>query len=257
MIWVGFGLVLAGLLSVWLGAGVAHADWAVRQVELSSLAGQVEWLQAGSDTWQPAAVNQSVASGDKIRTGQDGQATLALDEGSTITLSPGSEFAIQTLSEEPESEHLQSIFGLWQGKLIATITPVVEGSVFQFETTAVTISVPAGGADPTLGITINPDGSVSVRSDDGPVDLIREGDNRMRARLETGEEALIEYDPATGVLRVTSIAGTFEVIGPDGNPITLASGDTVVFSGGAATFIPGTPPVQDVPVAETLGEPVT
>jgi hypothetical protein len=247
---------LAVLVGILLAADAAHADWAVRQVELSSLAGQVEWLQAGSETWQPAAVNQSLASGDKIRTGQDGQATLALDEGSTIQLTPGSEFAIQTLSEEPESEHLQSTFGLWQGKLIATITPVAEGSVFQFETTAVTISVPAGGADPTLVITINPDGSVSVRSDDGPVDLIREGDYKMHARLESGEEALVEFDPATGVLRVTSLTGTFEVIGPDEVPITLASGDSVVYSGGAATFIPGAPPVE-APAVEAIGEPVT
>jgi hypothetical protein len=110
----------------------------------------------------------------------------------------------------------------------------------------------------TLTITINQDASVLVRSDAGTIDLIREGDLRMRASLETGEEALIELDPATAVLRITNLSGIFEVIGPDNVPITLADGDSVVFSGsGAATFIPGTPPVRDVPALETIGEPVT
>ena len=67
---------------------------------------------------------------------------------------------------------------------------------------------------------------------------------------------LVEYDPGTGVLRVTSLSGSFDVTGPDDIPITLANGDTVVYSAGAATFIPGGAPV-DVPAAETLGEPVT
>jgi hypothetical protein len=98
---------------------------------------------------------------------------------------------------------------------------------------------------------------VAVASAEGTLELSREGDRRMRLTLDTGEEALVEYNASTGVLRVTSLSGTFDVVGPDDVLITLASGDTAVWSGGAATFIPGTPPVLDAPALETISEPVT
>jgi hypothetical protein len=223
-----------------------------RQAQLASLKGSVEWQQAGSDTWQPAAAGESLTRGDKLRTGVDGQASLSLEDGSSLALEPGSELTIQSLFEEVTGQS-ESIFGLWAGRLTATVAPVAEGSVFQFETPTATARV----VGTRLTITVNPDGSVSVASREGSVDLIREGDFRMRTRLGAGEEALVEFDAGTGVLRVTSLTGTFEVIGPDDIPITLADSDTVVYSGKAATFIPGTPSVTDVPVAETIGEPVT
>ena len=235
-----------------LGVNPASADRTPRQAQIASLEGTVEWQQAGSDTWQPATLELQLASGDKVRTGQDGQAGLSLDDGSSIALEPGSEFVIQSLSEDIIGQS-ESIFGLWAGKLTAQVMPISEGSVFQFETPTTTVNV----VGTTLTITINPDGSVTVKSDEGTLELSREGDNRMRLTLETGEQALVEYDPGTGVLRVTSVSGTFDVVGPDDVPITLASGDTAIWSGGAATFIPGTPPVGDAPAAETLGEPVT
>ena len=235
-----------------LGANLASADRTPRQAQLASLSGSVEWQQAGSDTWQPATLKLQLASGDKVRTGQDGQAGLSLDDGSRIALEPGSEFVIQALSEDVTGQS-ESIFGLWAGRLTAQVMPISEGSVFQFETPTTTVNV----VGTTLTITINPDGSVTVKSDEGTVELIREGDNRMRLTLETGEQALVEYDPGTGVLRVTSLSGTFDVTGPDDVPITLADGDTVVYRAGAATFIPGTPPVLDAPAVETISEPVT
>lgn len=234
-----------------LGVNPASADRTPRQAQLASLSGSVEWQQAGRGTWQPASAAQSLASGDKLRTSDDGRATLTLDEGSTITLEPGSEFVIQSLSEDVIGQS-ESIFGIWAGKLTATVTPVAEGSMFQFETPTTTVNV----VGTTLTITINPDGSVSVSSDEGDVELIREGDYRLHVELSSGEEALVEFDPATGVLRVTSQGGTFDVIGPDNVPITLATDDSVVYTGGAATFIPSIAPV-DVGPAETIGEPVT
>ncbi|MBI4004238.1 MAG: FecR domain-containing protein, partial [Candidatus Omnitrophica bacterium] len=216
------------------------------------VSGQVEWQQAGSDLWEPAMAQHELTSGDKLRTSDDGRATLTLDEGSTIELSPGSEFVIQSLSEDVTGRS-ESIFGIWAGSLTAQVMPMSEGSVFQFETPTTTVNV----VGTTLTITINPDGSVTVKSDEGTLELSREGDSRLRLELESGEEVLVEYDPGTGVLRVTSLSGTFDVVGPDNVPITLADGDTAVWSGGAATFIPGTPPVGDAPAADTLGEPVS
>ena len=249
--WVVASLAVTAALV--LGARSASADRTPRQAQLTSFSGSAEWQPAGSDTWQPATLELQLASGDKVRTGQDGQASLSLDDGSRIALEPGSDFVIQSLSDDVIGQS-ESIFGLWAGRLTATVTPVAEGSVFQFETPTTTVNV----VGTTLTITINPDGSVAVASGEGAVELSREGDYRMHLALETGEEALIEFDPATAVLRVTDLKGIFEVVGPDNVPITLADGDSVVFSGGgAATFIPGTPPVRDVPAMETIGEPIT
>lgn len=248
--WVVASLAVMAVLV--LGTTSASADRVLRQAQLASLSGSVEWRQVGSGTWQPAMAGQSLASGDKLRTGGDGHASLSLDDGSSIALESGSEFVIQSLSEDVTGQS-ESIFGIWAGRLTATVTPVAEGSVFQFETSTTTVNV----VGTTLTITINPDGSVSVASDEGTIELSREGDRRLHLTLDTGEEALVEYDSGTGVLRVTSLSGTFDVTGPDDVPITLADGDTAVWSGGAATFIPGTPPVGDAPAVEAIGEPVT
>lgn len=247
--------VIGGMVAV-LVAEAVSAEAALRQAQISSVSGRAEWLQAGSDTWQAAAVNQPLFSGDKIRTGQDGAAVLSLDEGSTIELSAESEFAIQMFATDPVTQDLTSILGISKGSLKAVVPPVPAGSIFQIQTPIGTVQVPAGGLDPALTITINPDGSVAVGSLDGEIEFFTEGEHATRVILSSGDVALLAIDPATGTLTVTSLAGTFDVIGPDGTTTTLASGDVISYDGGAATFVPA-PPILDAPAADALAEPVT
>jgi len=52
------------------------------------------------------------------------------------------------------------------------------------------------------------------------------------------------------------VTGTFEVVGPDGITRTLHPGETIIFSAGAATFVPATPPGPDAPPGgDPFGEP--
>ena len=248
--------IVGGMAAVALVAGAALAASGSRQAQVASVTGQVESLKSGSETWQPASLNQMLSSGDKIRTGEKSGTSLSFDDGSTLELAAGSEVAIQTLSGDLPAQKTQSIVGIQRGRLTATVTPVPKGSVFEIETPVVTVAVPPAGADPTLTIMMNPDGSVQVGSTDGTITLTSTGPNQMTAALSAGDVALLTINPATGTLQITALAGSFDIIGPDGKPITLAAGDSVSFTGGAATFVPA-PGGLDAPAFGALVEPVS
>ena len=248
-------VVALGVLAI---AGSAHAGMESGQMQAASVSGTTEWLQAGGSEWKALPANQTFSSGDKIRTGQDGNVVLGLWEGNTVQLFPGCEFAVQTLRHDAAQKQVEYIFGVTKGKITAKIPSVSPGSKVLFETPLTTVEVPVTAADPSLTLTVNPDGSVTVQSDDGTIRIARDSDPVFTATLTSGAQALVEFDSATGKVKVTN-SGTvpFEVIGPDGNPVTLNPGDSVEFdAAGAATFIPGTPPV-DGPAADSIGEPVS
>ena len=248
----------AALFAVLAVAGSAHAGMESGQMQAASVSGTTEWLQAGSSDWKALDANQSFSSGDKIRTGQDGNVVLGLWEGNTVQLFPGCEFAVQTLRHDAAQKQVEYIFGVAKGKITAKIPSVSPGSKVQFETPLTTVEVPVTAADPSLTLTVNPDGSVTVQSDEGTIRTARTADPVFSMTLTGGAQALVEFNAGDGSIKVTN-TGTvpFEVIGPDGNPITLNPGDSVVFdAAGAATFIPGAPPV-DAPAGESIGEPVS
>ncbi len=249
-------IIAGGLWVVGMALSISSA-WAAsvpRQAEVSSAAGQVEWLKSGEATWQAASAGQKLGGGDKVRTGENSEAVLMFDDESKIQLFADSEFSIQTLTKNSASEELESVLAIMKGKLRADVTPLKGGSKFEIETPAVVAAV----RGTTLFITINPDGTVSITSDSGAVELIHRGENNFTALLGNGEEAAIDYNPASGVVKVTSISGSFDVKGPDGDVKTLNEGDTVIFGPGPATFVPGGPgPTNDAPVTETQSEPAS
>ena len=249
--------MLAGWLFVFgvvLGANSTWAASVARQADVTSVAGQVEWLKSGEATWQAASAGQKLESGDKVRTGESSEAVLTLDDGSKIQLFAGSEFAIQTMTKDSAKDELESVLAIMKGKLRADVTPLKGGSKFEIETPAVVAAV----RGTTLTLTINPDGTVSVTSDSGAVELDHRGGNHFTAGLENGDEATVDYNPTTGVVKVTDHSGNFDVKGPDGEVKSLKEGDTVIFGQGPATFVPGgLGPSTDAPVAETQNEPAS
>ena len=246
------GLLLT--LGMVLGTGSVWAAREARQAELSHATGKVEWLKSGEATWQSASVGQKLAGGDKVRTGEDGEGTLTLDDGSKIQLFANSEFSVQTLTKDTANEEMDTILALMKGRLRADVTPLKGNSKFEIETPSVVAAV----RGTTLEITINPDGSISVTSDSGKVELIHKGENKFDAMLENGDKAEISYNPSSGVIKVTSRNGSFDVKGPDGISKTLNEGDTVIFGAGPATFVPGAPvTTTDAPVTETQTEPAS
>lgn len=241
------------VISVLIGANSAVADRITRQAEVTALNGQVEWLKSGKENWKAVSLNQKLESGDKIRTGAASDLTLTLDDASVIQLSADSEFAIQTLAKDSTTQELESLLAILKGRVRAQVTPLTEGSRFEIETPAMVAAV----RGTTLNVGINTDGSISAASEDSVVDLVREGENNFTATLDTGEEVSIELNPDTGEIKITCVKGPVDIIGPDGVKRTLQTGDVIIFSGGAATFIPLAAPTGDAPITDTLVEPAS
>ncbi|HLD50697.1 MAG TPA: FecR family protein [bacterium] len=244
--------VLVLTLGLLFGSASAWADQVLRQAEITGANGKVEWLKAGASDWQPVTLNQKLDGGDKLRTGEESSAVLTMDEGSQIDLSAGSEFAVQTLTKDSQTEQLQSVLAIMKGKMKAQVTPLKNGSSFEVETPVMVAAV----RGTTFTITVNPDGSVNLTTDDGTVEIIRKGQNKFKVKIGKGKEIRVVVDPATGDVRITSIKGDFYITGPDGAIIHLAEGQTIIIHGGAATFIPLTFQVSQPPAADSFGEPI-
>ncbi len=221
------------ILALFVAAGSAFADRLSLKATVSSANGQVEWLKAGSTSWQPVSANQQLESGDQIRTGKDGEATLTMEDGTKLQLFAGSEFTVQSLAKDTQANSLESIMALSKGKIQADVTPRQEGSTFEIETPYF-VTVVKGTS---YSIFTNPDGSVNVKSGNGAVDLVREGEIKFLTNLDDGDEAKVENDASAGTIRITGIAGSFTVTGPDGTVYNVNPGDVVVLNAGAATFI--------------------
>jgi hypothetical protein len=63
---------------------------------MSAVDGTVEVHRGGA--WAPARVGERLAASDRVRTGEDGQATLRLPDGSMVRLEAATETQVQTLS---------------------------------------------------------------------------------------------------------------------------------------------------------------
>ena len=231
-----------------LGRGVL-ADPVARQADLTGATGQVEWLKAGTSDWQTASLNQKLESGDKIRTGENGSATLTLDDGSTIQVAPGSEFSIQTLTKDSASAEMQTVLAVLKGRVRSQVTPMQPGSSFEIETPILVASV----LGTTFNVGVNPDGSVSVMDEDGNVVASGGGEVPFKATLDSGDSILVTKNP-DGSISVKNVSGgPVTVAGGDGNEQTLNPGDEVNFSEGAATFIPNPDPTN-APGSNPAGE---
>jgi hypothetical protein len=248
-------LEIGCFLTILLAVTPAGAEKSLSPAELVAVTGEVEILRAGTETWQPASSGQKVESGDRVRTAGDASAGVQLGDGSSVQIEPGSEFSVQTVLRDSATGDVEYVFGFTKGKVTAQVNPITDNSVFKIQTPVTTINIPRGAVDPTLPIAFNPDGSMTVTSTEGPFELTGEGDISYTATLETGETALLEYNTETGELRITSVNGTFEVIGPDGKTYVLNTGDTIALTKGAATFIPLGGPLGNPPPGGSVFEP--
>jgi hypothetical protein len=200
-----------------------------------------------------ATFNQKLESGDKIRTGEDGQATLTLDDASTIELFPQTEFAVQSLAKDSATQQLESVVAILRGKLRADVKPQPAGSTFEFETPVMVAAV----LGTTPQITVNADGSVNVLNEAGEVALTSTLGTDWTASLDTGDEAQGSYNPDTGETTLLCVSGSFNVVMPDGTVHTLNAGDKITLAAdGAATFIPaGGGGAPGAPTGDTFSEP--
>lgn len=77
--------------------------WAVPPATVAAVQAPA-WLERGGRL-QPLAVGMAIRNGDRIRTGDDGRAYLALAEGSTAKLGAAARLAFFSMSAKPKTEY--------------------------------------------------------------------------------------------------------------------------------------------------------
>ncbi|MEW6227069.1 MAG: FecR family protein [Bacillota bacterium] len=100
--------------------------------EIESLEGTVVVLPAGSDLWENAAAGRGLCHGDRVKTGPESWATLALASGDSLMLGPGCEVCFDSLL------HLR----LFIGRIWAKVRPALGGAEnFRVETPSAVVGV--------------------------------------------------------------------------------------------------------------------
>lgn len=93
----GWALGLAGVL-FFFGCGVPALVAGHPKASLYVLAGPVELLPSGGQSWQPATSCFALDQGHAVRTGSSGEALVSLAGGGKLFLDTGSQLALQTLA---------------------------------------------------------------------------------------------------------------------------------------------------------------
>ena len=87
----------------------ASADSHARVVRLSYVAGDVELDRATGNGFEKAILNMPVVYHSRVRTGDDGEAEIEFENGSTLRLTPNSEIDVTDLSITSEGAKITSL----------------------------------------------------------------------------------------------------------------------------------------------------
>lgn len=155
----------AGLAVLLTWAGTAAAADAV----LSLLRGEVLLARAGSGQFQPVAMGEAINAGDRLRTGANGWASIALSDGSRLVVTAKSEFALRSL----DGKRRDGDFDLTGGMLRASVARKPdEPANYRFRTVTATAGI--RGTDFILlnkgpaNVYFGNEGKVAVSGADGP-----------------------------------------------------------------------------------------
>lgn len=155
-------LLLAALLAV---PAVAD-DWNARVTEVS---GTVLIYAAGSEEGLPAEAETPLEDGDRVETGEDGRAELALESESLMELGPGSSFTVGSTQES------DSWFSLSLGTLMAKVKSLAATRRKRFRIRTPTSVCAVRGTE--FGVEVGNDGETSVGVfDEGQVAVSAGGD---------------------------------------------------------------------------------
>ena len=151
-------LVSTGILAVFFPTKALAA-----QSTLTIFGGLVEVRQAGG-AYAPAADGQLIEAGVTVRTGADGNAVLTYFDGSTVTLEPGTELALEELTSKGADVVIvmRQVVGSTWHVVARALTP---GSKYELRTPAGTASV-RGTAFTTV---VNAAGELELETVEGTV----------------------------------------------------------------------------------------
>ncbi len=91
------------VIVLFLASGSFYRSWAEEVVLHSAtvveMSGTAEMQRVGSDSWQPVTINSRLSPGDKIRTGEDGEAGLRFFENNITYLTSNTQIEIIAFSD--------------------------------------------------------------------------------------------------------------------------------------------------------------
>jgi hypothetical protein len=149
-------------------AAVAPSRAANREARLTRAEGVVAVTSAEGDGTIALAEGQDMPleAGDRVRTGADGAAEIALDGETVMELGPSSDFTLHSLRRS------HTLFGLDLGSVVATIKKLAAKEKMEFKTPVAVAAV--RGTE--LAVAQNPTGETAVGVfDEGQVEVRGEG----------------------------------------------------------------------------------
>jgi hypothetical protein len=101
---------------------------------LKAIVGKVEYMPKGTAVWQAASEGLKLYSGDTIKTGADGLASIVFTSGSEITLKPNTDFKIISLTSADDASSIDYKMQLNTGRLRAMVEELGPDSSFEIKT---------------------------------------------------------------------------------------------------------------------------
>jgi ferric-dicitrate binding protein FerR (iron transport regulator) len=199
-------VLVAGLIFLPAALFSEQTSSPARSVRLSSATGTVTVKRPGATAGVPAEVNTPIEEGSEVSTSETSQATVELENGSTIQLSQLSEAVFTSLATDGEGNRLNDVT-LEQGTATFYFIPERQDS-YRVKIAAVTLT-PKGKT--TFWTTFS-SGRMQMYVVSGSVTI--SGNSNL---LTVGKGKLIEYNPVTAeeianshvrVVRLSYVSGT-------------------------------------------------
>ncbi len=103
-----------------------------RSANLSEIKNTVEARETEKADWQPATVDQALAEGGGVKTGDESRARVDISDGTIVRMAPDTEFKLVTLSPQPTDPVTKFIVDA--GQLFVRVTKALGGGSFEIET---------------------------------------------------------------------------------------------------------------------------
>jgi hypothetical protein len=115
-------------------AGLKDRDLDEMEGWVANRAGSVEIKKSGRRDWRGALMNDSLKEGDELKTGEEGDVEIRLDNGNSVVLKPNTEVKLTKLKRDPKTGEYENLFEARQGKLKAVIDKLEGKSTFKVKT---------------------------------------------------------------------------------------------------------------------------
>lgn len=246
--WLVHGLVLLLLGSVVVAPAAAQTPVAQSTTILTVVSGSAEVQTPGRAAFAPAADEQVVAVGTRVRTPAEGRAVLTFADGTTATLDPNTEVVVGRIdSLDPRVGSLRIGMELGGGRLWVQVTSLIDiGSRFVLQAGDVTTEATAGvsgfrkTADDTLTCWVIAGQPTKMTSPAGTLELA--AGQEITLTRGQGLSAAVPRRFSPGLLEIqTDGAMLARVVTPQNLTVGFPLDDLVVNQVvDATTSVPGT-----------------